>query len=181
MGNIGDVILRTENINKYYPGTLALQNVNFNVHYGKVNVLVGENGAGKSTLMKVIAGIEQPTSGDIIFRNSKIKLKSPIEASEKGIGIIHQELNLFPNLSVAENIFITREIFKNGLIDHKTQEEKTKEVLFRLEHDINPKTLVSNLRIGQQQIVEIAKDVQRLEGLEVDGKKKVKEIIWKKE
>ncbi len=153
----GDIILKTKKINKFYPGTLALQNVDFNVHYGKVNALVGENGAGKSTLMKVIAGIEQPTSGDIIFKHKKINLKSPIDASEKGIGIIHQELNLFPNLNVAENIFITREIFKNGQIDHKAQEDKTKEVMQWLEHDINPKTLVSNLRIGQQQIVEIAK------------------------
>jgi len=152
-----DVILKTENINKIYPGTLALQDVNFNVHYGKVNVLVGENGAGKSTLMKIIAGIEQPTSGKIIFKHKEIQLKSPIAASKKGIGIIHQELNLFPNLNVAENIFITREIFKNGLIDHKAQEDKTKELMQRLEHAINPKTLVSNLRIGQQQIVEIAK------------------------
>ncbi len=153
----GDIILKTKSINKIYQGTLALQNVNFNVHYGKVNVLVGENGAGKSTLMKVIAGIEQQTSGEIILKNKQIQLKSPIDASEKGIGIIHQELNLFPNLSVAENIFITREIFRNGQIDHKAQEEKTKEVMVRLEHDIDPKTLVSNLRIGQQQIVEIAK------------------------
>ncbi|MBN2536508.1 MAG: sugar ABC transporter ATP-binding protein, partial [Spirochaetales bacterium] len=152
-----NIILKTQNINKIYPGTHALVDVNFNVHCGKVNVLVGENGAGKSTLMKILAGIEQPTSGDIIFRNKKVKLISPIEASEKGIGIIHQELNLFPNLNVAENVFITREIFRKGQIDHKTQEEKTRKVLLRLEHDISPKTLVMNLRIGQQQIVEIAK------------------------
>jgi erythritol transport system ATP-binding protein len=153
----GDVILKTENINKIYPGTLALHDVNFNVHYGKVNVLVGENGAGKSTLMKIIAGIEQPTSGKIIFKGNEINLRTPIEASENGIGIIHQELNLFPNLNVAENIFITREIVNKGSIDHKTQEKKTVKLMKRLEHNINPKTLVSNLRIGQQQIVEIAK------------------------
>ena len=153
----GDIILKTKNIDKYYPGTLALNNVDFNVHYGKVNALVGENGAGKSTLMKIIAGIEQQTSGKIIFKGEEIQFKSPIEASEKGIGIIHQELNLFPNLNVAENIFITREIFKNGQIDHKAQEDKTLELMQRLEHDIEPKTLVSNLRIGQKQIVEIAK------------------------
>jgi len=152
-----NIILTTQNINKIYPGTHALVDVNFDVYYGKVNVLVGENGAGKSTLMKILAGIEQPTSGDIIYRNEEINLTSPIEASEKGIGIIHQELNLFPNLNVAENVFITREIFRKGQIDHKMQEEKTRKVLLKLEHNINPKTLVMNLRIGQQQIVEISK------------------------
>ncbi|MBN2444018.1 MAG: sugar ABC transporter ATP-binding protein [Spirochaetales bacterium] len=156
-----EIILKTVNINKFYPGTHALRKVSFNVYKGKVNVLVGENGAGKSTLMKVIAGIEQPSSGRIIFKNEEVQLKSPIDASKKGIGIIHQELNLFPNMNVAENIFMTRELVKNGQIDHKAQENITRELMKRLEHDINPKTLVSNLRIGQQQIVEIAKVLSR--------------------
>jgi len=152
------VILRAENIRKVYPGTVALKGVDFNVYKGKVNVLVGENGAGKSTLMKILSGVETPTSGRFFLGEEELNHLTPKSAAEKGIGIIYQELNLFPNMSVAENIFTNREIMKNpGWIDHKTQEEKTKVLLKRLEQDIDPKEMVRNLKVGQQQVVEIAK------------------------
>ena len=152
------VILRAEKISKLYPGTTALNNVDFNVYRGKVNVLVGENGAGKSTLMKILAGVEQPTSGQMYLEGKEVTFKSVRDAGEQGIGIIFQELNLFPNLNIAENIFIARELKKNrAAIDHATQIERAKALLERLEHPIDPTTLVSSLRIGQQQIVEIAK------------------------
>ena len=153
-----DVILRAEQVTKIYPGTVALDKVDFNVYRGKVNVLVGENGAGKSTLMKIIAGVERPTEGTLILEGEPINPTSPREAEALGIGIIYQELNLFPNLNVAENIFMAHEVTTAGtVIQHREQEERTRALLARLEQPINPKTLVQNLRIGQQQIVEIAK------------------------
>ncbi len=152
------VILRAENIRKVYPGTTALKGVDFNVYEGKVNVLVGENGAGKSTLMKILSGVETPTSGKFYLRDEELTHLTPKTATQKGIGIIYQELSLFPNLNVAENIFMNKELLKNkGWIDHKTQEQKAKELLRKLEQDINPKRKVSSLKVGQQQIVEIAR------------------------
>jgi len=155
---VDDVILRAEQVTKIYPGTIALDRVDFNVYRGKVNVLVGENGAGKSTLMKILAGVEQPTEGHLTLEGQPIHPKSPREAEDLGIGIIYQELNLFPNLSVAENIFMAHELTTGGaIIQHREQEERTRALLARLEQSIDPRTLVQYLRIGQQQIVEIAK------------------------
>jgi erythritol transport system ATP-binding protein len=153
-----NVILRAEKITKLYPGTVALNQVDFNVYRGKVNVLVGENGAGKSTLMKILAGVEQATAGALYLNGEEVLFKSVRDAAQQGIGIIFQELNLFPNLNVAENIFIAREQVNHKVaIDHKTQIARTRKLLDHLEHPIDPTTLVSDLRIGQQQIVEIAK------------------------
>jgi erythritol transport system ATP-binding protein len=155
-----DVILRAENVTKSYPGTIALNGVDFNIYRGKVNVLIGENGAGKSTLMKILAGVESATSGRLLLEGKEIAPHSPREAEALGIGIIYQELNLFPNLNISENIFIAHEIAAGGaVINHREQEKQTAELLARLEQPINPKTLVGNLRIGQQQIVEIAKSL----------------------
>lgn len=152
-----DIILQARNITKIFPGTVALDNVDFNVYRGKVNVLVGENGAGKSTLMKIIAGVQQPTSGRLLLEGKEIKIKSTLDAARHGIGIIFQELNLFPNLNVAENIFMAREIKKGVVIDQAAQKEQARELIERLRQPIEPDDMVSDLRIGHQQIVEIAK------------------------
>ena len=152
------VIMRAEQVTKVFPGTVALDSVDFNVYRGKVNVLVGENGAGKSTLMKILAGVEQPSSGRILLNDEEISIRNISEATAHGIGIIFQEMTLCPNLSVAENIYLGREVTKRGLvIQRTTQKENARELVRRLEQDIAPDTLVSDLRIGQQQIVEIAK------------------------
>jgi erythritol transport system ATP-binding protein len=152
------VVLRAEQVTKVFPGTVALDHVDFNVYRGKVNALIGENGAGKSTLMKIVAGVERPTSGRLLLDGKPIHLRSPLHAEQFGIGIIYQEMNLCPNLSVAENIFLGRELAPTGLIvDQKTQRAQARALMQRLEHDIDPNVLVSDLRIGQQQIVEIAK------------------------
>lgn len=151
------VILRADQVTKVFPGTVALDKVNFNVYRGKVNALVGENGAGKSTLMKILAGVEVPTSGHLRMEGQEIRLRSTGDAEKLGIGIIYQELNLCPNLSVAENIFLGREIAPNGVIDRAEQRRQTRALVERLGHTIDPDTLVSELRIGQQQVVEIAK------------------------
>jgi erythritol transport system ATP-binding protein len=152
-----EVIMRAEQITKVFPGTIALDNVSFNVYKGKVNVMIGENGAGKSTLMKILAGVEQPTEGKILLDGQEINLRSPLDATRLGIGIIYQELNLCANLSVVDNIYLARECIQNGWIDAKKQKHNALEVVKRLEQKIDPHALVSELRIGQQQIVEIAK------------------------
>lgn len=153
-----DIILTAEHITQIYPGTVALDDVTFNVRQGKVNVLIGENGAGKSTLMKILAGVQPPTRGEILLDGNEIKPRSPLEANELGIGMVFQELNLCDNLSVVDNIFLARETTrKDGLISRRVQKERASELLAKLEQKIDPDELVSNLRIGEQQIVEIAK------------------------
>ena len=152
-----DVILSAQNITKIFPGTVALDDVSFNVYKSKVNVLIGENGAGKSTLMKILAGVERPTRGNIQLDGRDIHLKSPLDSNQLGIGIIYQELNLCANLSVMDNIYLAREIRKNGLIAQRQEKHQAIELIHRLEQKIDPDTLVGDLRIGQQQIVEIAK------------------------
>ncbi len=158
------LLMEAKHITKVFPGTTALQDVDFKIYKGKINVLVGENGAGKSTLMKLIAGIEQPTYGSLYMydesgNSEKVSFASTREAAKKGIGIVHQELNLFTNLNVAENIFMNKELKRYGstYIDHTTQEARAEEVLKKLGQVIDTKTLVRDLRLGQQQIVEIAK------------------------
>lgn len=153
-----DVILRLEEVSKVYSGIVAVKRADLELRRGAVNVLVGENGAGKSTLMKIIAGVERPTLGRIVLDGETVSFDSPADAQAHGIGMIFQELNLFSNMSVAENIFATREI-KRGLlgIDHKAQVEKANAFLDRLDAGISAETMVEDLPIGQQQLVEIAK------------------------
>jgi erythritol transport system ATP-binding protein len=153
-----DVVLVARNVSKSYGGVRALRDVTFTAYRGKVNVLVGENGAGKSTLMKILAGSEQPTAGEILIDGEPIVLASPRAAMAAGIGIIHQELSLFPNLSIAENMFAGREVSRGrSLVDFGAQRARTREVLTRLGQDIDPDTLVADLPIGQQQLVEIGR------------------------
>ena len=152
-----NVILTAENITKVFPGTIALEDVSFSVRKGKVNVLIGENGAGKSTLMKILAGVERPTRGKILLDGREIHLHSPLDANRFGIGIIYQELNLCANLSVVDNIFLARETTQSGLIAHKSQKQRARELINRLEQKIDPDQLLGDLRLGEQQIVEIAK------------------------
>ncbi|TNH07847.1 sugar ABC transporter ATP-binding protein [Testudinibacter sp. TR-2022] len=153
-----DVVMHAENISMVFPGTKALDDVNYNVYRGAVNVIIGENGAGKSTLMKILAGVQQPTEGNLYINNEKVAITSTRSAAEHGIGMVHQELNLAENLSVMENIFLGREI-QSGLspINNEEQYQITKEALKRLKQDIDPKEIVSNLKVGQKQLIEIAK------------------------
>ena len=152
-----DTILEARAVSRQYPGTLALDRADFPVYRAKVNVLVGENGAGKSTLMRILAGIEQPTSGELILDGRPIRLTSARDAAARGIAKIHQELNLLPNLSVSDNIFMAREMVRHGVIDRRGQEHRTRDLLARLGQPVEPRALVGDLPLGQQQIVEIAK------------------------
>ncbi len=154
-----NVVLHCEKIDKIYPGTKALDGVSFDLLKGKVNVLIGENGAGKSTLMKMIAGIEQPSNGKMYMDGEEVFFKDTTAAREKGIGIIHQELSLFPNMTVYQNIFMNHEHKKGLFLDDKSHVEGAKKILERLEHEIPPETLVGDLRVGQQQMVEIARNL----------------------
>ncbi|WP_261833622.1 sugar ABC transporter ATP-binding protein [Vibrio ishigakensis] len=156
---MNNTIVQMNNITKRFPGVLALDNVSFNLRKGEVHALLGENGAGKSTLMKVLSGVHIPDEGHIEYEGSKVKLTSPISAQEIGITIIHQEFNLFPELSVAENIFIGREhtAKHKWVLDDNSQSEATQILLDRLNLDIKPETLVEELTVAQQQMVEIAK------------------------
>ncbi|WP_200551493.1 sugar ABC transporter ATP-binding protein [Kosakonia sp. LAM2021] len=153
-----EIILRTKGVSMLFPGTVALDNVDYNVWRGKVNVIIGENGAGKSTLMKILAGVQQPSLGDIELNGEKVHFADTRAAAAHGIGMVHQELNLFENLNVAENIFLGRELQKGVTpINEAGQEKRTAELLKRLDQPISPRELVGNLKVGQQQLVEIAK------------------------
>ena len=154
-----NVVLHCEKIDKIYPGTKALDQVSFDLLKGKVNVLIGENGAGKSTLMKMIAGIEQPSAGKMYMDGEEVYFKDTNAARAKGIGIIHQELSLFQNLTVYQNIFMCHEKKKGMFLDDKKHVEGAKKIMQRLEHEIAPDTLVGDLRVGQQQMVEIARNL----------------------
>ncbi len=154
----GEVVLRAVDVSKTYGVTRALKGVNFEVRRGRVTVLFGENGAGKSTLMKIMSGVTTPTAGHLELDGERVELTSTNEAVDLGISIIHQELNLAPNLSVRDNIFLGRELRRrSGTIDYAAESRITRQLMERLEEPIGPGTLVQELRVGQQQIVEIAR------------------------
>lgn len=153
-----DIVIRAEKISMIYPGTIALNEVDYRVYRGKVNVIIGENGAGKSTLMKILAGVQQPSKGTIYLNDEAVVFQHTRDAAAKGIGMVHQELNLFGNLTVAENIFLGREKQRGLLpLDTAEQHRVTAELMARLDQDIAPSELLSNLKVGQQQLIEIAK------------------------
>lgn len=151
------VRLHAAGISKQYGATLALDGVDFDVHASAVNVLIGENGAGKSTLMKILAGVETPTSGQLTLDGKPVRFNAVADAARHGISIVHQELNLCPNLSVTENIFLARHLTTAGIIDRAAERSAAAALMKRFEQAIDPDTLVGALRIGQQQIVEIAR------------------------
>jgi ribose transport system ATP-binding protein len=137
---------------------VALDNVTFKCSVGEIHAVVGENGAGKSTLMKLLAGVYRPDQGEILIDDEVVHLDNPHEAQELGISIIYQELNLLPDMSVAENVFLGRESTRRfGFLNDSEQDEKAREVLQRLGVDIDPRTQLGRLSVPQQQMVEIAK------------------------
>lgn len=151
-------MLIAKNITKKFSGVTALNNVCLELHAGKVNAIIGENGAGKSTLMKIFSGVHTQYEGQIVYNDKPVKFLNTRQAEEAGIAIIHQELNLVPHLSVAENIFLGREITTAiGILDKKQMNEKTAAILKRLNLNIAPDTKIEALKVGEQQLVEIAK------------------------
>lgn len=158
---MSETFLQMSHITKRFPGVLALSNVDFALRKGEVHALLGENGAGKSTLMKILSGVYQPDEGDIIFEGQPVTFANPLSAQSAGITIIHQEFNLFPELTVEENIFIGREFCKNNRwrLDEKQQRQAAIDILQKLNLNISPETLVADLTVAQQQMVEIAKAI----------------------
>ena len=154
-------LLSLSGVSKEFPGVKALHNVHFDLNEGEVHAIVGENGAGKSTLMKILSGIYKKDSGEIIYKGKSVTIPNPFEAQKLGISIIHQELNLMPHLTVAENIFIGREDrFPGGVfLDNKKLVEATIALLAELGLALNPNDIVGELTIAKQQMVEIAKAV----------------------
>ncbi|OYU39646.1 MAG: sugar ABC transporter ATP-binding protein [Pseudorhodobacter sp. PARRP1] len=150
-------VLSARNIAKSYGNIHALKGVNFDIHQGQVTTLFGENGAGKSTLMKILSGVVQPTSGEIVLDGAPVTFANSTDARNRGISIIHQELSLALNMNVRDNIFMGREIMTRSGVDFAEEERQTRALMAELEEDIDPLTPVEELRLGQQQIVEIAR------------------------
>lgn len=155
--DLENVVMAARHVAKSYGAVKALKGVNFDIHRGQVTTLFGENGAGKSTLMKILSGVIQPSSGEIIFEGQPVTLQSTINAQALGISIIHQELSLAPNLNVRDNIFLGREISGPSGVDFAEEDRQTRRLMAELQEDIDPRTPVEHLRLGQQQLVEIAR------------------------
>ncbi|WP_341877282.1 sugar ABC transporter ATP-binding protein [Defluviitalea saccharophila] len=152
-----EYIVELKNINKSFPGVKALDNVSFNLKSGEVLALLGENGAGKSTLVKILSGVHSKDSGEIKIFGEYVEDLTPKKAQALGVAIIHQELNMCSHLSVAENIFLGREITHSGILSNKEMNRQAKAILDRLNIDIPPETIVGDLPVSKQQMVEIAK------------------------
>lgn len=150
-------LLEISGVGKSFPGVRALHDVSFSVGAGEVVAVLGENGAGKSTLMKILAGVQMPDTGSVRLEGAPVQIHSVEEGLSLGIALIHQELNLATNLSIGANLFLGREPVKRGLIDEREIELRSRKLLGRVGLDLDPATLVGDLSIGRQQLVEIAK------------------------
>lgn len=150
-------IIEAINVSKSFPGVRALNQVSFNLKVGEVLALLGENGAGKSTLVKILSGVYTKDEGTIKIFGEEVEGMNPLKAREKGIAIIHQELNMCAHLTVTENIFLGREIIQNGMLKDKEMGKEAKRILDELNVNIDPDAVVGNLSVSKQQMVEIAK------------------------
>ena len=155
-----EYILEMHDIVKEFPGVRALKGVQLKVRPGTVHTLMGENGAGKSTLMKCLIGIQPCTSGKIIFNGQEVEFKSPLQAMNAGITMIHQELSPVPDRTVCENLWLGRFPMKNKLMcDHKRARQEAIDLFQKWKLALNPDDMMRDLTVAQQQMVEIAKAV----------------------
>ena len=150
-------LVAVRGLRKRYGGVVAVDNMNLVVRRGDVHAVVGENGAGKSTLMKTLAGVVRPDAGEIEFDGVPIVISSPVVARQHGVGIVYQELSLFPQRSVLANLFVNREPLRNGLVSVREMEERSADLLDRLGLRFDVHMPVSRLSIGEQQLVELAR------------------------
>jgi putative multiple sugar transport system ATP-binding protein len=160
---MASTILEMQGITKTFPGVKALSNVNLSVEEGEIHAIVGENGAGKSTLMKVLSGVYPAGTyeGRIVYRGQECNFRGIHDSERVGIVIIHQELALVPMLSIAENIFLGNEQARYGIIDWNANEKRTRELLRKVGLNEDPRTLITNIGVGKQQLVEIAKALSK--------------------
>src|SRR3984885_9209951 len=152
------VVLKAEAVSKTFAGVTALHDVDFDLRSGEVHALMGENGAGKSTLMKILAGVDGDYDGEIRIEHTPVRFSGVQDAERAGVAIIHQELNLVPELTAADNIFLGREpLILGAFVDHRRIAKAASALLKRLDIDLDPENRVAELRVGEQQLVEIAK------------------------
>lgn len=156
---MGKLMMELKNVTKYFPGVVALNDMSFQIRAGEVHGLIGENGAGKSTLIKVFTGVNQPEKGEIFVDGKPVTLGNPNVAKQAGIGCIYQELNIVPDLSITDNLFINYYKKKGVLLDYSYMHKKAAEIMSQLGQDIDPKTLCGKLGLGVQQMVEIGKSI----------------------
>ncbi len=150
-------IVSVRDLRKRYGGVIALDGLSLEVTRGTVHAIVGENGAGKSTLMKVLAGAVRPDSGQILLEGQEVTMDSPAAARRRGLGIVYQELSLFPQRSVLANLFVNREPLRRGLVSTEAMREMSREMLHRLGLHVDVDAPVGRLSIGEQQLVELAR------------------------
>ena len=150
-------LVEMKSITKDFPSVRALDNVSIAFRPGEVHGLIGENGAGKSTLMRILCGVKTPSTGELLLRGEPVRLNGPADAQRRGISMIHQELNVVGELSVAENILLGHEPVAGGLIRRSQMEAKARELLDGIGCRLDPWRLVKHLSIAEQQMVEIAK------------------------
>ncbi len=156
---MAEPIVVMKGIDKAFAGVPALEDVSFDLYPGEVHALMGENGAGKSTLMKILTGIYTRDAGEVLVEGKPVVFEGPHDAQAAGIAIVHQELNMMPHLTVAQNIFIGREPMRGRFIDDRKMIEDAKGLFRLLNIDINPATVMGNLTVGKQQMCEIAKAI----------------------
>src|SRR5665213_3348889 len=163
-------MLKLKGISKSFPGVRALSGVDLEVKPGEIHGLLGENGAGKSTLIKIVAGAYAPDRGEMLFEGAPVRWSSPREAQQRGVQVVYQEFALFPQLSVAENIFVGHERRNRfGIVDHGRTRREAREVLERLGVSLDPRASVASLSVADQQMVEIARAmVQQVKLLVLD-------------
>ena len=160
---MSEKLLEMRNISKEFPGVKALDNVTIDLVAGEVHGLLGENGAGKSTLIKILAGDYYKDKGEISINGEAVNFKTPLDSQNRGIRVIYQELNTLDTLSVAENIFVGSLPLKKGFrtVDWKKLNRDAKEVLLKMNVDINPKKIAGDLTVHEKQIVEVAKAIYK--------------------
>ena len=152
-----DVVLEASGVCKSFPGVKALTDVSITLHRGEVVALLGENGAGKSTLIKVLSGIYQPDAGEIRMDGKPVHFDLPLQARDAGIGVIHQELNYVPTISIAENIFMGKLPKKHGFVDYRTMYAESSRILKKVGLELDPRIQISACAVAQKQLIEIAK------------------------
>lgn len=151
------LILEMKHISKSYGGVHALKNVSIELRKGEVLCLCGENGAGKSTLMKILAGVEQPTEGEIFVNGQRVSIRRPLDAFDLGISMVHQELVQIEDMSIAENIYVGRYDTRGGFVDYRLLYQKTEELMRKIGIDLKPDSLIRQYNIANRQLIEIAK------------------------